>query len=185
MRYKVPDGEWIELVAVVRTLAENRLDDDHTLEIELFAKALWYGAEEVMPAIRRVLDDPLQPPDNKRRLLYLVDALRRFFRPTAKLLAEIRFLLYEFSALKCAKVISSSDAWGVAAEQPKINLLSPLTKFCSSEYADLLGIKCGRCLIKTRRQIADEIADAKQLPRVPHDAPAFQLIAFLKRQTTK
>lgn len=184
MRYKVTGGAWIELVEIVRTLAENRLDVSLPLEIELFAKAVWYGDEQVLPAIRSVLDDSEQPHENKRRLLYLVDTLRRFTLLGAKPAAEIRFLLYEFGSLKCAKTINCIEKWGIAAELPKVHFLCALSRFVGTEYANNLGIKGGQRLIKTRRQIADEIADAKRLPRVPHDAHAADLALFVRSHSS-
>lgn len=123
------------------------LDNVDVVDFSRFAKAVWYETEDAVLKLEHRLKTPNLPPVRKRRLLYLVDRLRRFPCLTKEHASELKSFVYRWESL--ANSVNSKVAnraakknrydklavnWGL--EEDVSCLMSKVLEFQTRHYVD-------------------------------------------------
>lgn len=137
----------VDLDKVVIAVSKTRLDHVEVEAFTHFAKAVWYDTDHVKSHLERRLNQESLPLIRKRRLLYLVDRLRRFPCLTNQAAMALKSFIDCWSGLGNAttpshrKVVAAqknSDKlaamWGLSEDAS--SLLSHVLEFQTRHYVD-------------------------------------------------
>jgi hypothetical protein len=136
-----------DLSQVVVAVTKAPLDHLESTVLSRFAKAVWYETDEVYVYLEKRLSNPNLPQVRKRRLLYLVDRLRRFPCLTPEHATDLKRFVARWSSLansvdrdlasraaRMNRYDKLAATWGLVEDVS--SLMSKVLEFQTRHYVD-------------------------------------------------